>query len=308
MWTGRWVAERLGVELSARGGDDEELRGLLGLALRDNPKRAHLLVSRVLGKHVPRSPAVVRGTGYELGRRVRALLGEAEARRAVVVGYAETATGLGHCVADGLAHAPYLHSTRRPVPGVRQAAGFEEAHSHHTSHLLLPEDPELLARPGPLVLVDDEFSTGNTVLNTVRALHARYPRERYVIVALVDMRSPRDRERLAEFAAEIGARVDLVALAAGTVRLPDGVLEKGRALVAAHQRPAPDATGDVAAVRRVDLGWPAGLPDGGRHGFTPEHRARLEAALPSMAARLAEALGLEAAPGTPPAPQAPAPA
>ncbi|WP_436989984.1 phosphoribosyltransferase [Streptomyces sp. enrichment culture] len=302
MWTGTWVAERLGVELRARGGDDEELRGLLGLALRDNPKRAHLLVSHVLGKHVPRSPAVVRGSGYELGRRVRGLLGEAEARRAVVVGYAETATGLGHCVADGLAHAPYLHSTRRPVPGVRQAAGFEEAHSHHTSHLLLPEDPELLAGPGPLVLVDDEFSTGNTVLNTVRALHERYPRERYVIVALVDMRSAEDQGRLAEFAAEIGARVDLVALAAGSVRLPDGVLEKGRALVAAHQRPAPDATGDVAAVRRVDLGWPAGLPDGGRHGFTPEHRARLDAALPSMAARLADALGLDGARQAPTAP------
>lgn len=40
-----------------------------------------------------------------------------------------------------------------------------------------------------LVLVDDEFSTGNTVLNTIRALHALHPRERYVIVALVDMRS-----------------------------------------------------------------------------------------------------------------------
>ena len=37
--------------------------------------------------------------------------------------------------------------------------------------------------------------------------------------------------------------------------------------------------------------WPAGLPDGGRHGFTPAHRAELEAALPGMADRLAEALG-----------------
>ncbi|MFJ8696891.1 phosphoribosyltransferase [Streptomyces roseolilacinus] len=296
MWTGTWVAERLGVELRGQRGDDGELRGLLGLALRNNRKRAHLLVSRVLGKHVPQSPAVVRGAGHELGRRVRELLGDAQARRAVVVGYAETATGLGHCVADGLAYAPYLHSTRRPVPGVPRAAGFEESHSHHTSHLLLPEDPGLLAGPGPLVLVDDEFSTGNTVLNTVRALHERYPRERYVIVALVDMRSAEDRGRLAEFAAEIGARVDLVALAAGTVRLPDGVLEKGRALVAAHEEPAPAVSGDVTAVRRVDLGWPAGLPDGGRHGFTPEHRARLEAALPSMAARLAEALALTAAP------------
>ncbi|MFV2120242.1 phosphoribosyltransferase domain-containing protein, partial [Streptomyces sp. Act-28] len=253
MWTGTWVAERLGVELSGREGDDGELRGLLGLALRNNRKRAHLLVSRVLGKHVPQSPAVVRGSGHELGRRVRALLGDEEARRAVVVGYAETATGLGHCVADGLVHAPYLHSTRRPVPGVPRAAGFEEAHSHHTSHLLLPEDPGLLAGPGPLVLVDDEFSTGDTVLNTVRALHERYPRERYVIVALVDMRSARDRGRLAEFAAEIGARVDLVTLAAGTVRLPDGVLEMGRALVAAHETPAPTACGDPTAVRRVDL-------------------------------------------------------
>nr|WP_240110316.1 phosphoribosyltransferase [Streptomyces sp. MUM 203J] len=283
----------MGVELHGHGpSGSEELRGLLGLALRRNPKRAHLLVSNVLGKHVPQSPAVVRRAGIGLGLRVRALLGDAEARRAVVLGYAETATGLGHCVADGLALAPYLHSTRRPVPGVAPAGGFEESHSHHTSHLLLPEDPELLSRPGPLVLVDDEFSTGNTVLNTVRALHERFPRERYVIVALVDMRSAADRGRLAEFAAEIGARVDLVALAAGTVRLPEDVLERGRDLVAAHETPAPAQAGEPGRVRRVDLGWPDGLPDGGRHGFTPEHRARLEAALPAMGGRLAEALGL----------------
>lgn len=45
----------------------------------------------------------------------------------------------------------------------------------------------------PLVLVDDEFSTGNTVLNTIRALHEQYPRSRYVIVALVDMVTGRPR-------------------------------------------------------------------------------------------------------------------
>ncbi|MFJ3142717.1 phosphoribosyltransferase [Streptomyces halstedii] len=297
-WSGDWVAERLGVELVG----DSELRDLLGLALRRNPKRAHLLVSNVLGKHVPQRPSVVYGAGYELGERVRDLLGEAEARRAVVLGYAETATGLGHAVADGLGVAPYLHSTRRPVEGVARAGGFEESHSHATSHLLLPERPGLLsaATPGaPLVLVDDEFSTGNTVLNTIRALHERYPRDRYVIVALVDMRSPEDRATLTAFAREIGARVDLVARARGTVRLPDGVLEKGLGLVAdqlaertgAHQEEPPPAREARPAPVRVELGWPAGVPDGGRHGFTPVHRAALEAALPDMAARLADALG-----------------
>ncbi|WP_209443560.1 phosphoribosyltransferase [Streptomyces anulatus] len=295
VWSGNWVAKRLGVALEGDG----ELQELLGLALRRNPKRAHLLVSNVLGKHVPQLPSVVHGAGFELGERVRALLGAQEARRAVVLGYAETATGLGHAVADGLRDAPYLHSTRRPVAGVEQAGGFEESHSHATSHLLLPEDGELLAggaQASTLVLVDDEFSTGNTVLNTIRALHALHPRERYVIVALVDMRSAGDRDRLTAFAAEIGARVDLVTRSTGTVALPDGVLERGQALVAAQEAEQAEEAEQAAAsasapVTRVDLDWPAGVPDGGRHGFTPAHRAALEAALPAMADRIAAALG-----------------
>ncbi|WP_327735308.1 phosphoribosyltransferase [Streptomyces nojiriensis] len=299
VWSGTWVADRLGVSLEDTG-DGPRLTELLGLALRRNPKRAHLLVSQVLGKHVPQSPAVVHAAGFGLGARVRALLGEDGAAAAVVLGYAETATGLGHCVADGLGPAPYLHSTRRPVPGVRAAGGFEEAHSHATSHLLLPEDPRLLVGSGPLVLVDDEFSTGNTVLNTIRDLHARHPRSHYVVVALVDMRSAADRDRLTAFAAELGARVDLIALASGTVSLPDGVLAKGQALVEEYEaRTAPHepdrgAAGTANAPRpvtRVDLDWPAGVPDGGRHGFTAAHRARLEAALPGLAGRIAAALG-----------------
>ena len=107
VWSGEWVAERLDVRLSGEG-----LRDLMGLALRRNPKRAHLLVSRVLGKHVPERPGTVRGVGLRLGRDVRTLLGDALADRAVVLGYAETATGLGHCVADGIGGVTYLHSTR----------------------------------------------------------------------------------------------------------------------------------------------------------------------------------------------------
>ncbi|MEU6554938.1 phosphoribosyltransferase [Streptomyces sp. NPDC046915] len=407
VWSGAWVTERLGVELKG----DDVLTGLLGMALRRNPKRAHLLVSNVLGKHVPQSPSVVYGHGVALGRRVRELLGDEEAARAVVLGYAETATGLGHSVADGLGLAPYLHSTRRPVAGVAPAGGFEESHSHATSHLLLPAYPALLAGDGPLVLVDDEFSTGNTVLNTIRDLHERHPRRRYVVVALVDMRSPRDAGRLADFAQRIGARVDLIAAASGTVLLPEGVLAKGQELVARYETSADGATAEAGAagpgeqvtgaaaaggraategaasqaagraadaavagaggrpadaavlggraaegaaatwaraagpasreavagpagaggasaaggraaggvtpeavaggvdsagvaagrdgeaqaggrgrVVRVPLGWPGGVPDGGRHGFTPADRTRLEQALPGMAARVAEAL------------------
>lgn len=283
-WPGQWVADRLGIGLAGEG-----LHGVLGLALRRNPKRAHLLVSNLLGKHVPQDPRAVYGSAYALGERVRGLLGPDAAAQAVVLGYAETATGLGHSVADGIGGVPYLHSTRREVAGVAAGGGFQEEHSHATGHLLLPEDPALLSGSGPLVLVDDEFSTGQTILNTIRDLHLRHPRERYVVVALTDMRSAADQARLDDFAAGLGARVDVLALVAGAVSLPEGVLERGQALVAAHETPPP-APADYYDLTHVELDWPAGLPDGGRHGFLPEHRAALEAALPAMGQRLAAAL------------------
>ncbi len=287
VWTGRWTADHLGVTLTG----SPELPRLLGLAVRVNDKRAHLLVSNVLGKYVPQRPDIVYETGLALGRRVLVLLGEQSASRAVVLGYAEAAAGLGQCVADGLGCAPYLHSTRRPVPSVPLVGRFEEEHSHAVRHLLLPADPELLAGGGPLVLVDDELTTGRTLLNTVRALHARYPRERYVVAALADLRGPLDRARLEGHAAELGVRLDVLALATGEVRLPADVLTRAAHLVRRYgTAPQSTAAWPPGTVARVDLGWPPGLPDGGRHGFTPRHRALLEASLPGMAKRLGSAL------------------
>ncbi len=50
-----------------------------------------------------------------------------------------------------------------------------------------------------------------------------------------------------------------------------------------------EGTGD-GRVGRVVLGWPSGVPDGGRHGFTGRDGERLDAALPGMVARVAKAL------------------
>ncbi|MBA9006847.1 phosphoribosyltransferase [Thermomonospora cellulosilytica] len=336
-WTGAWVTERLGVRLAdADRPFGVGLADLVGLAVRRNPRRAHLLVSTVLGKHVPTDPRLVYGAGLLLGRRIAGLPaatettvgdalrhalspahptpsgaasgGDDTARTdaaarlrdaltgapgaevpALVIGYAETATALGHAVADALGDAVYLHSTRRPVDGVAPYGGFEEEHSHATSHLLLPADRTLVERDGPVVLVDDELSTGNTVLNTIRALHAVRPRDHYVVAALVDVRGPRDRARMAAFADGLGARIDAVALASGRVELPPDILARGQALVAGMTAAPEHAAGDFPVVR-VDPGWPEGLPEGGRHGFTPDHRERLDKELPAMAARLADAL------------------
>ena len=321
--TSSWVSSRLGVRLTDGPRPvGAGLSSLLGLAVRRNPRRAHLLVSAVLGKHVPTDPRLVYGSGLLLGELVRARLrgeepthpgsllsdaldgvqGAAAGLRdlmreprvpvdAIVLGYAETATALGHSVADALGGASYLHSTRRPVPGFTTYGGFEEEHSHATSHLLLPADPGLLDRDVPVVLVDDELSTGRTVLNTIEALHAVRPRRHYVLAALVDLRGPADRARMDALADRLGTRIDAVALGGGHVELPEGILEAGQALVAGLSGESHAAADASFEVSRTRLEWPAGLPDGGRHGFLPEHRARLEKDLARMADGVAAGLG-----------------
>ncbi len=346
-----WVGERLGVNLAAvsstvgLSADD-----LVGLGLRRNPKRAHLLVSLVLGKHVPTDPRVVYGSGVLLGCLARqalenpaspvestpgdrpacgqltqaaaalraAVAHPADGQRArhfgtlasalvgpeldeppVVVGYAETAVSLGHAVADALPGSTYLHSTRR-LTGVPPVGGFEEEHSHATGHLLCPADPSLLTGPTaasrPLVLVDDELTTGRTILNTIAALHRLAARPHYVVATLLDLRSADDERAMAQVARQLGVRLDVVCLARGRTQLPDGLAKAAAALVSEFS-PRPAADQGVTAVtgqgestvqpgRSVHVRG-AGFPESGRHGITSEQRARLTTWLATAARELA---------------------
>ncbi|WP_209020709.1 phosphoribosyltransferase family protein [Nocardioides sp. 1609] len=281
-WTGAWVCEHAGVELVTRavegpagapdGGAVEEL---VGLAVRRNPKRAHLIVSNVLAKHVPVAPSLARRHGAELGARAEQALDGV--RPDLVVGYAETATGLGHLVADALGSTT-LHSTRRPG---WSALSFEEEHSHATTHRLQPRDLALLQGTGPLVLVDDELTTGRTILNTVRELHAISARPAYVVAALVDLR-PDDARALAdEVAAELGTSISFVSLLAGEVRTLHEPDELVVAAVAATE-PLPHPGVERAVEVATSHVWPDGVPTGGRHGLGPGDADGFEAAVSGL--------------------------
>ena len=172
----------------------------------------------------------------------------------VTIGYAETATGLGQLVADALG-SYYLHSTRHAPDGATPYAGFAEEHSHATDHALLPTDPDWLRAGGTAVLVDDELSTGSTVINTITALHARSPQRHWVVASLIDLRSAADLARFDQLAARLGTQISVVCLAAGAIDLPDDVMPRAGRMIESlpPAAPAPDASGELLLLDCTDL-------------------------------------------------------
>lgn len=233
-WTELALDARLTIKPAAHSGVTQQWRPgtpPLELGLRYNPKRAQLLVSRLLGKHIPVAVHDVLSAGRALGERVRAVCGSDDP---IVVGFAETATALGHAVAaaarsDG-STATYLHSTRRPQCAGTAVVRFLEEHSHAVDQLLVVGDTERFAAGRPVVLIDDELSTGRSAVNAIRALHERWPRRRYVLACLVDTRSTEDRSAVAVDVAALGADIACVSLYDAALEAPADVLDRATVL------------------------------------------------------------------------------
>lgn len=281
-----WVADALGLTVELDGGagaaaSDDPLAALdtlAGLALRRNPRRAHLLVSRVLGKHLPVDPALALKAAADLARRIPAVAGGEPAP--LVLGFAETATALGQAVAAALPDADCALSTRRPG---QESISFAEEHSHATGHRVLAP-ATMIERPRTVVLVDDELSSGRTAINTIRALHERSWHPAYVVAALLDLRPPQAREQFDKLSAELGVPVEAVALLSGSLDVPDDAPERVADLVATADPPQQLAPRWPIGFLQAD--WPFGVRLCARYGWKPADEAALDAALEPLVGRL----------------------
>ncbi len=160
------------------------LDALCDFAARENPKRGFLVVSRVLGRHIPARPQAMRRSVRDLA----ALIPDDLPGPVLVVGLAETAVCLGQTLFEewrtrtGRDDGVFLHSTRQVIDAPALCR-FEEPHSHASAHILYCPQVAGFGSPATLILVDDEVSTGTTLTNLATELALVYPSIEAIVVA-----------------------------------------------------------------------------------------------------------------------------
>jgi len=258
------------------------ISSLFHMAARNNPKRSFLFVSKLLGKHIPIDPHTSLLAGFALAvllcrhlqperssewepllqQTMKGLTDPSEAPNVYrtmiaerlqppmplkLLGFAETATALGHAMFDAFeSKATYLHTTRELLADRDSVLQFDEEHSHAVAHRCYAQRSDYWDNGEIVVFVDDEMTTGKTTLNLIRDMHAKFPRQRYVVASLLDWRSETAEEAFAALEDEFGISIETITLYRGTIEVsgvafpngaPQGLLNNGENGTPSHGEP-----------------------------------------------------------------------
>lgn len=150
----------------------------------NNPKRDFLFVNSLQGKHLHVEPSKTFTLFEELVKEIKKSIPISE--KIVVIGFAETATAIGHFIASSLPNCIYyMQTTREPIPNAKSLLDFKEEHSHATEQFLYGS-VENLMNCDRIIFVDDEISTGNTVLNFIREIESVGIHTKYGVATLLN--------------------------------------------------------------------------------------------------------------------------
>lgn len=153
---------------------------MFSIAKREkNLKRKYLIVNRFQGKHIPVRPS----QAFGMFDKLAAIVTKAYSDEALLfIGFAETATAIGAALAVHL-NAWYMQTTREQIEDV-EYLHFSESHSHATEQKLVKTDLDwVIPKVDRVIFVEDEVTTGNTILNIINLMQKYYGKSLQFAVA-----------------------------------------------------------------------------------------------------------------------------
>lgn len=159
----------------------------------NNNKRGFLIVNPFLGKHIAKNPLKVISVFADMATLQPKGMTPS---KTLVIGFAETATALGlqYAICN---RCLYMQTTREQVAGNHEYLYFAEEHSHATAQYIVKDAFErYLETIDRIIFVDDEITTGKTVLNAIASIERAYPRVSlsYAVVSILNSMNVEQRD------------------------------------------------------------------------------------------------------------------
>lgn len=172
---------------------------LIRVARRENNnKRPYLYVNPIQGKHIPANPEHIMSMCSSIANKVNELYRN---EKLFVIGFAETATGIAAGISESLKNIIfYQNTTREFQPGVEYLY-FTESHSHATDQMLRSAHlRECLDEVDRILFIDDEITTGNTILKLISRIEKDYSESKlnYSIISIINSMKEGRIKQLAE--------------------------------------------------------------------------------------------------------------
>lgn len=144
-------------------------------AKRDNNKlRSYLIVNPCLCKHVPNNPAVLMEKAQQLSN---IFLNNINNSPILIIAFSETATAVGASCAYFIKNSNYVYyiTTTREHYDNEDYIDFSEVHSHASSQRLYTKNlGNVINNVEHIVFIEDEITTGNTIINLYNDLKNKF--------------------------------------------------------------------------------------------------------------------------------------
>lgn len=192
----------------------------------NNSQRNFLFISKVLGKHIEAKPSICKEIGLKLAR----LIFDKEEKsyknneKISVIGFAETATGLGMAVASYIKNCYYITTTRECITELKSILKFEEEHSHATTHKCFPLDKDKLVNSEKIILVDDEITTGKSMINIIKELKKVTNAKKFIVLSILDWRNEEHRKAYDDLINKENINVEVLSLISGDIKVNDSAI------------------------------------------------------------------------------------
>ncbi|MBQ3969326.1 MAG: phosphoribosyltransferase domain-containing protein [Clostridia bacterium] len=157
---------------------------MVSIAKRENNnKRKYLVVNKLQGKHIPVSGSAA----FEIFDSLAKKVGQSYPNeKLLLIGFAETATAIGTRLAVTL-NTLFMQTTREQVDNCEYLF-FTESHSHATEQKLIKNDIDaVIDKIDRIVFVEDEVTTGNTIMKIINIIENLYPEKvRFAAASLLN--------------------------------------------------------------------------------------------------------------------------